>query len=111
MRAIDSEYLRLAEAYDRFYFHLGYLSPAMKALIESMREEIFQLRAQIDMLSNRADRLQLVNAIKRGDQVGENERIFNRIERREQQEVAGRRELLKGLHSKTRNRSDQRGVG
>jgi len=50
MHAINCEYWRLAQAFDNFHFHLGYLSPAMKDLIDSLREELFQLRARVEIL-------------------------------------------------------------
>lgn len=110
MQAVNCEYSRLAEAYDNFHFYLGYLSPAMKALTDSLREEIFRLRARIEMLANRTDRLQLMSTIERSDEVGGIEEIIQRVQEREEQEADGRRELLRGLHRQARNCSDQRSV-
>ncbi len=109
MRAINCEYRRLAEAFDNFHFYLGYLSPAMKALVENMRQEIFRLQARMDVLTNRADRLQLMNMIERSDEFGRIEEIITRIQDREQRETKARRELLAGSRPQARNRPNQCG--
>jgi len=52
-RAVNCEYIRLAGAYDQFYECLGFLSPQIRELLQTLNHEIFRLQTRCRDLEDR----------------------------------------------------------
>jgi hypothetical protein len=93
-RALYSEHIRLASAFDNFHLYLGFLSPRMRQIIDSLDSEIFRLRAKCQELQDCLDRL-LVTYSRRGESVGEFRRILEEINRRDREDRKSRLGIIK----------------
>lgn len=93
-RAVNCEYIRLASAYDNFHLHLGFLSPRILEIMESLNSEILRLRIRCKELQDQLDRL-LVTQTRRADDIGEFGRVLEEISRREEEDRRSDLDLIK----------------
>jgi hypothetical protein len=92
-RAINCEYLQLSSAYDNFHTSLGFLSPKIKSIIESLEEEIFRLKLLHKELLERYSRQSLL--VHPNDKLGEFAGLLEKTQRRDAQDRFAATELLK----------------
>jgi hypothetical protein len=92
-RALNCEYLRLSSAYDNFHHYLGFLSPNMSEVIDSLNREIFRLRALCRELKDQRDRLLLT--CPHGGGSNEFGRILEEISKREEDDRRSALALIK----------------
>jgi hypothetical protein len=93
-RALNCEYIRLGAAFDNFHTYLGFLSPGMREMIESLNAEIFRLRSKCRELQDRLDRL-LLTYLRRSESIGEFGRILEEVSKREEDDRRSVLDLIK----------------
>lgn len=82
--AVNSEYLRLSFAYDRFYTTLGFLSPEVNSIIESLEKEVFRLRVLNKELLDQFSRQSLL--VRHDDKLGEFSGLLEKAQRRDKED-------------------------
>jgi hypothetical protein len=92
-RALNCEYVRLSSAYDNFHHYLGFLSPSMSEVIDSLNQEIFRLRAHCRELQDQCDRLLLTQPHRGGP--NEFRRILEEVNRRDEEDRRSTRRIVK----------------
>jgi len=102
-RALNCEYLRLSSAYDNFHHYLGFLSPSMSEVIDSLNGEILRLRTLCRELRDQRDRLVLMYP--RGGASHEFGRILEEVNKRDEEDRRSVFELINRDISSDRGRS------
>ena len=84
-RAVNCEYIRLAGAYDQFYECLGFLSPQIRELLQTLNHEIFRLQTRCRDLEDRLGTA-IFTRNHGGDRSGEFGEILRTVNRRDEED-------------------------